>query len=66
MEILSEPVMANQKLRIDAEALTLINDKVKLQENREKVERCMTDILYAPNSIIDIDVNDFTDLFQKG
>ena len=66
MEILSEPVMANQKLRIDAEAFTLINDKVKLQENREKVERCMTDILCAPNSIIDIDVNDFTDLFQEG
>jgi hypothetical protein len=65
-EILSEPVMANQKLRIDAEAFTLINDKVKLQENREKVERCMTDILCAPNSIIDIDVNDITDLFQKG
>ena len=47
-------------------SINLINVKVMSQENREKVERCMTDILYAPNSIIDIDVNDFTDLFQEG
>ena len=66
MEILSEPVMANQKLRIDAEAFTLINDKVKSQDQREKVKKCMMNILFAPNSIIDIDVNDFTDLFQEG
>jgi hypothetical protein len=65
-EILSEPVMANQKLRIDAEEFTLINDKVKSQDQREKVKKCMMDILFAPNSIIDIDVNDITDLFQKG
>ena len=47
-------------------SINLINVKVKSQDQREKVKKCMMNILYAPNSIIDIDVNDFTDLFQEG
>ena len=51
---------------MDTKVVTLINDKVKSKENREKAKRCITDILFAPNSIIDIDVNDIMDLFQEG
>jgi hypothetical protein len=47
-------------------SINLINVKVKSQDQREKVKKCMMNILFAPNSIIDIDVNDFTDLFQEG
>ena len=50
---------------MDTKVVTLINDKVKSKENREKAKRCITDILFAPNSIIDIDVNDIMDLFQE-
>ena len=52
--------------QIESNVVTLINDKVKSQENREKIKRVINDVLFAPNSIIDIDVNDITDLFQKG
>lgn len=52
--------------QIERNVITLINDKVKSKENREKTKRCITDILFAPNSIIDIDVNDIMDLFQEG
>ena len=52
--------------QIESKVVTLINDKVKSKENREMVKRVINDILSAPNSIIDIDVNDITDLFQEG
>ena len=47
-------------------SINLINVKVKSQDQREKVKKCMMNILFAPNSIIDIDVNDITDLFLEG
>ena len=66
MEKLSEPVTVNQKCIIDAEVLSLIDKKVSVRESREKVKRVIKDVLFAPNSIIDIDVNEITDLFQEG
>ena len=63
---ISKPVMVNQKCITATKVLTLINLKVMSQDQREKVKKCMMDILFAPNSIIDIDVNDITDLFQEG
>ena len=66
MDKISKPVMVNQKCITATKVLALINLKVKPQDQREKVKKSMMDILFAPNSIIDIDVNDITDLFQEG
>ena len=45
---------------------TLIDKKVTLQAEREKVKRSIMDILNAPNTLVSIDVNDVRDLFQEG
>ena len=45
---------------------TLIDKKVTLQAEREKVKRSIVDVLNAPISLVSIDVNDVRDLFQEG
>lgn len=45
---------------------TLIDEKVTLQEEREKVKRCIMDVLNAPKGLISIDVDDVIHLFQEG
>ena len=45
---------------------TLIDKKVTLQAEREKVKRSSMDILNAPNTLVSIDINDVRDLFQEG
>ena len=44
----------------------LVDEKVTLQEEREKVIRGIMDVLNAPKSLVSIDVNDVRDLFQEG
>lgn len=44
---------------------TLIDEKLQLQAEREKVKSNIVDILNAPKSLISIDVNDVRDLFQR-
>ena len=44
----------------------LVDEKVTLQEEREKVKRCIMDVLNAPKGLVSIDVNDVRDLFQEG
>ena len=46
--------------------LTLIDEKVKIQDECEKVKRSLMDVLNAPKSLVSIDVNDVRDLFQDG
>ena len=45
---------------------TLIDKKVTLQAEREKVKRSIMDVLNAPKGLVSIDVNDVRDLFQEG
>lgn len=62
--------MVKQKCMIEAEVLkpvlTLIDEKVKIQDECEKVKRSLMDVLNAPKSLVSIDVNDVRDLFQDG
>lgn len=62
--------MVKQKCMIEAEVLkpvlTLIDEKVKIQDEFEKVKRSLMDVLNAPKSLVSIDVNDVRDLFQDG
>jgi cell division GTPase FtsZ len=44
----------------------LVDEKVTLQEEREKVIRGIMDVLNAAKGIVSIDVNDVRDLFQGG
>lgn len=44
----------------------LVDEKVTLQEEREKVIRGIIDVLNAAKGIVSIDVNDVRDLFQGG
>ena len=44
---------------------TLIDEKLQLQAEREKVKSNIVDILNEPKSLISIDVNDVRDLFQR-
>lgn len=62
--------MVEKKFMIDAETLrpflTLIDEKVKMPEERVKVKRSLMDVLNAPRGLVNIDVNDVRDLFQEG
>lgn len=62
--------MVEKECMIEAEvlnpALTLIDEKVKIQDECEKVKRSVMDILDAPKGLVSIDVNDVRDLFQEG
>ena len=44
----------------------LVDEKVTLQEEREKVMRGIMDVLNAPKGLVSIDVYDVRDLFQEG
>ena len=54
---------------IEAEKLEpvfdLIDEKVTFHAEREKVKRNLMDVLNAPKSLVNIDVNDVRDLFQR-
>lgn len=54
---------------IEAEKLepvfNLIDEKVTFHAEREKVKRNLMDVLNAPKSLVNIDVNDVRDLFQR-
>ena len=43
----------------------LIDEKVTFHAEREKVKRNLMDVLNAPKSLVNIDVNDVRDLFQR-
>ena len=62
--------MADQTHMIDAgilkPILTLIDEKVTLQEEREKVKNGIIEIIDAPKGLVCIDANDVRDLFQEG
>lgn len=45
---------------------TLVDEKVILKEEREKVICSIMDVLNAAKSLVSIDVNDVRDLFQEG
>ena len=45
---------------------TLIDKKVTLQAEREKVKRSIVDVLNAPKSLVSIDINAVKDFFQEG
>lgn len=45
---------------------TLIDEKVALQEEREKVKKGIIEIINAPKGLVCIDANDVRDLFQEG
>ena len=45
---------------------TLIDKKVTLQAERDKVKRSIMDILNAPNTLVSIDINAVKDFFQEG
>ena len=44
---------------------TLIDKKVTLQAEREKVKRSIMDILNAPNTLVSIDINAVKNFFQE-
>ena len=44
----------------------LVDDKVTLQEEREKVIRNIMDVLNAAKGLVSIDINDVRELFQEG
>lgn len=54
---------------IEAEKLEpvfdLIDEKFTFHAEREKVKRNLMDVLNAPKSLVNIDVNDVRDLFQR-
>lgn len=62
--------MLEKKRMIEAEVLkpvlTIIDEKIKMQDEHEKIKRSIMDILYAPKGLVSIDVNDVRDLFQEG
>ena len=45
---------------------TIIDKKVTLQTEREKVKRSIMDILNAPNTLVSIDIYAVKDFFQEG
>ena len=45
---------------------TLIDKKVTLQAEREKVKRSIMDILNAPNTLVSIDINAVKNFFREG
>ena len=53
------------EVEIQKPVFTLIDEKLQLQAEREKVKSNIVDILNAPKSLISIDVNDVRDLFQR-
>ena len=54
------------EVEIQKPVFTLIDEKVQLQAEREKVKRNIMDVINAPKSLVSIDVNDVRDLFQEG
>lgn len=44
----------------------LVDEKVTLQKDREKVIRSIMDVLYAAKGLVSIDINDVRELFQEG
>lgn len=54
------------EVEIQKPVFTLIDEKVQLQAEREKVKRNIMDVINAPQSLVSIDVNDVRDLFQEG
>lgn len=44
----------------------LVDEKVTLQEEREKVIRNIMDVLNAAKGLVSIDINDVIELFQEG
>ena len=48
------------------QVFALVDEKVTLQEEREKVIRGIMDILNAEKGLVSIDLNDVRDLFQEG
>lgn len=44
----------------------LVDEKVTLQKEREKVIRSILDVLYAAKGLVNIDINDVRELFQEG
>ena len=44
----------------------LVDEKVTLQKEREKVIRSIMDVLNAAKGLVSIDINDVRDLFQEG